>query len=560
MSQVVINTSSSASALEPHKTVTSRVTGTVNYINAREVTNAEDLLAEIGYKQELRRTYSTFEVFGIAFSIMGLLPSIATIITLGLVPGPAALVWGWFIVGAFIFGVGVSMAELASAIPTSGGLYYWTYHYAPVKYKAALSFLVGTTNSMALAGAVCSITYAFAQQFITAIYLGLDGSFKITDAMIYGAFAGAIIIEMCVTCFSTKSTSKLQMLSIVCNVGLIVLFLIALPIGTKMNAKFNDAKFIFAKYDNLSDWPDGWAFFQFGFMPAVWTIGAFDSCVHMSEESKTPSRSVPIGILGSITACWIGGFIINIVICACMTTDIESVLNTGTGQPLMFIIQSNLGKKWAVAFSAMAAFCQLLMASSTLTAISRQVWAFARDDGLPFSRYIKIVDKKTQVPRNAVAASAVAALAIGCLILAGPVAANSLFSIGMIGLYVTYAIPQILRFTSGRGIFRPGIFYTGKILSPIINFVTIVYQLFIVILAMFPDSTKVEGPSTMNYAVAVNCGVWVLSMIYFAVWKHKTYHGPKSNLDDDDDDYDSLSVHDGHEMTHQSSSGIIEKS
>ncbi|KAG7661736.1 uncharacterized protein J8A68_004749, partial [[Candida] subhashii] len=37
-----------------------------------------ELLKQIGYKQELRRHYSTVQVFGIAFSIMGLLPSIAS--------------------------------------------------------------------------------------------------------------------------------------------------------------------------------------------------------------------------------------------------------------------------------------------------------------------------------------------------------------------------------------------------------------------------------------------------------------------------------------------------
>ena len=40
--------------------------------------NPDDaLLASLGYKQEFRREFSPLEVFGVAFSIIGVLPSIA---------------------------------------------------------------------------------------------------------------------------------------------------------------------------------------------------------------------------------------------------------------------------------------------------------------------------------------------------------------------------------------------------------------------------------------------------------------------------------------------------
>ena len=62
-----------------------------------------ELLAQIGYKQELRRHYSTLQVFGIAFSIMGLLPSVASVLSVGLESGPAGLVWGWFLSSILFF-------------------------------------------------------------------------------------------------------------------------------------------------------------------------------------------------------------------------------------------------------------------------------------------------------------------------------------------------------------------------------------------------------------------------------------------------------------------------
>lgn len=65
------------------------------------------------------------EVFGIAFSIMGLLPSIASTLAYSIPAGPVGMVWGWFLASMFIFFVGLAMADLGSAMPTSGGLYWW---------------------------------------------------------------------------------------------------------------------------------------------------------------------------------------------------------------------------------------------------------------------------------------------------------------------------------------------------------------------------------------------------------------------------------------------------
>lgn len=85
-----------------------------------------EILARMGYKQELKRNFTALEVFGIAFSIMGLLPSIASTLVFSLSSGPAGMVWSWFLGSGCIFVVGLAMADLGSAMPTSGGLYWWT--------------------------------------------------------------------------------------------------------------------------------------------------------------------------------------------------------------------------------------------------------------------------------------------------------------------------------------------------------------------------------------------------------------------------------------------------
>ncbi|VEU20143.1 DEKNAAC100948 [Brettanomyces naardenensis] len=510
----------------------------IRAINAKHAGGDEDLLAEIGYKQELKRTFSTFQVFGIAYSIMGLLPSIASMIGTGYTAGPGGFLWSWICASFFILSVGVSMAEMSSAIPTSGGLYYWTFYYASDSFRVPISFVIGLSNSMALCSGLVSIDYGCAEEILSAVYLTKDGNIDVSSGMVYGTFCACVVAQAICTCLSSRNVAWLQTTSAVANTGLIVLYLIALPIGTSKGTSvtntFNDAKFIFGKVSNYSDWPTGFQFIL-SMMTAVWTIGCFDSCVHMSEEAKNASYGVPIGIIGSISFCATVGFFIIVCTNACISPDIQAVLETDTGFPMAQIIFDALGRKWAIALMSLMAVCQWLMGSSILTALSRQVWAFARDDGLPFSSFVKVVDKRLKVPLRAVFFAMCVALLIGCLCLAGPAASNALFSLSVSGNYLAWCTPIFLRLTTGKDRFHPGRFYLGHTLSTINSWLSCCWGAFIITISMFPATTTVDK-TNMNYTCVISCGVWILAAVYFYVYKYKYFHGPKSNLVDSDDE------------------------
>lgn len=501
-------------------------------IDPRNAVSDNELLAEIGYKAELKRQFSTLQVFGVAFSIMGLLPSQASVLGQALTGGSVGMIWGWFVASIFVLLIGLSMAELASAMPTSGGLYYWSWYYAPEKYKVPISYIVGNTNSVALVGALCSVDYGFAKEVLAAVYLTYDGDFEITNGRTYGVYAACVIAHIFITCASSHICSKLQTTSIICNSLLVVLFLIAIPIGTKVNrGGFNDGAFIFGDYENLSGWSsDGWNFMMNGLMPSIWTIGAFDSCVHMSEELRNAVKSVPIGIIGSISACFSVGFFIFICCGACVSTDISSVINTGSGQPMAQLIYDSLGKNWAIAFMALIAFCQFLMGLSILTAISRQIWAFSRDNGLPFSSFIKVVNKKLSTPLRAVWFGGILALIMGLLCLIGPTAANALFSLYIAGNYFLWGVPILLANTTGKHKLVKGPFNLGAA-SPFVHWTAIFFMAYVIIMVMFPAGSTVDKVS-MNYTVVITPGVMILATIYYLAYGKKYFHGPARNIDD----------------------------
>src|SRR3954447_25434925 len=94
----------------------------------REDTINQDVadLHKLGYAQELYRSMGDFSNFAISFSIISILTGAVILYNYGLaLGGPGAVGIGWPLVTVFTLLIAASMAELASAYPTAGGLYYW---------------------------------------------------------------------------------------------------------------------------------------------------------------------------------------------------------------------------------------------------------------------------------------------------------------------------------------------------------------------------------------------------------------------------------------------------
>ena len=69
-----------------------------------------------------------FSNFAISFSIISILTGAVLLYGYGLkFAGPIVNSVGWPLVSLFTLGVAASMAELASAYPTAGGLYFWAF-------------------------------------------------------------------------------------------------------------------------------------------------------------------------------------------------------------------------------------------------------------------------------------------------------------------------------------------------------------------------------------------------------------------------------------------------
>ncbi|KAG0694600.1 amino acid/polyamine transporter I [Suillus ampliporus] len=490
----------------------------------------EALLAELGYKQEFKRAFTPLEVFGIAFSIIGLLPSIASVLFYA-VPngGPASMVWGWAVASLFILCVGMSMAELASAAPTSGGLYFWTHSLSSPRCRNLLAWIVGYSNTIGSIASVASIDWGCAVQIMAAVSIGSGQTFTATSAQTFGVYVAIVLSHAVICCLGTAVLARLQTVYVVLNMCLCLAVIIGLPAATPKE-NMNSASYALGNFTNLNGWPDGYAFIL-SFLAPSWTIGAFDSSVHISEESSNAATAVPWAIVCAIAIAGILGWAINVSLAFCMGTDVNSLLNSPVGQPMAQIFFNSFGQNGTLALWSMVVLAQYMMGSSMVLASSRQTFAFARDGALPFSSYLYRMNGFTKTPVNTVWFVAAVSIIFGLLSFAGSQAINAIFSLSVTALYIAYTIPVVARFAFKNN-FKPGPFNLGIFSFPVAA-IAVSYMFIMDIVFFFPTTPQTDV-ANMNYTVVVLGGILILSIIWYYFPVYGGVHwftGPVSNIE-----------------------------
>lgn len=361
---------------------------------------------------------------------------------------------------------------------------------------------------------------------LSVVVLAKDGNYAPSNGVVYSVFLGVVLCHGILASTISTIMGKLQTVFVVMNFILIFATIIALPIGRA--SQRNDAEFIFTNINNLTAWPTGWTFILAWLSP-VWTVGGeqvrlhpllrgtlipeaaipgFDSCVHMSEEAANATRAVPWGIVMAVGSCWVFGFIIMIVIAACMSPDSEHILGSKFGQPMAQIYYDAIGKSGAIGLMTLLFCVQFMMGLSILVAVSRQSWAFSRDGALPFSRWVRVVSKRNYVPIRAVWFCVILTLILGLLCLIAPASALALFSLAVAGNNLAWGLPIFCRVVWGQKKFKPGPFYTGRFSTPI-AWIAIIFLVFSTTLVMFPAEGPDPAAAEMNYSIVICAAVWL---------------------------------------------------
>jgi len=250
-----------------------------------------------------------------------------------------------------------------------------------------------------------------------------------------------------------------------------------------------------------------------------------------SEEVKRAAYAAPAAIFIAVIGTGLIGWLLNIVLVLC-SGDL-ALLPGASGSAMLQIMTLRMGKTGALILWVFVCFTAFFVVQTALQAVSRTVFAFSRDHGLPDRGYFGYNSRWTQTPLRAIWLCTIFSILPGLLDLASPAAANAIFSLTAIALDLSYIIPIFLRrvFENHPEVmFKPGPFYMGSgVLGWAANICCISWTLFVCVIFSFPTLKPVTALN-MNYASVITIGVMFLSLLWYVLDAHKHYKGPTSNI------------------------------
>ncbi|MGW3228694.1 amino acid permease [Kitasatospora sp. NPDC001095] len=463
----------------------------------------EERLRQLGYHPKLRRRMGEFGNFASSFSVISILSGCMTMLAFGLnTGGPAVIFWGWIGVGALVMFVGLALAEVTSAYPTSGALYFMAHQLGGPRW----GWMTGWLNLLGLVGGICGIDYG-AASFVGA-FLNMQIGYSPTPGGLFGIFAVLLLLHAVLNLRGVRLVSVLNGISVWWHIGGVVLIVGALTI---VPAQHQDASWVLTHFVNNTGWDNPIYVSAIGLLLAQYTFSGYDASAHMSEETTRAAVSAPRGIVRSIWVSWIAGaFLLGGMLFA--VQDYDGVLNSPTGVPPAQIFIDGLGTGGAKALLLVVIGAQLFCGNAETAAASRMVFAFSRDGALPGSALWSRVSERTGTPVAGVWLSLGAALVLALPSLYSATAYGAVTAVNVVGMTPAYAVPVYLRLRKGRR-FRPGPWNLGR-RGPVIGWIAVGWVAVVSVLVCLPQSSPVTV-DTFNYAPVA---LGVVLLLAWAWW------------------------------------------
>ncbi|KAI1619411.1 putative amino-acid permease [Exophiala viscosa] len=483
----------------------------------------EDLLGQIGYAQEFRREFTRFSTLSYAISIMGVLGSVsATWSTPLAAGGPATAVWCWFSGSFFSLCIALSIAELVSAFPTSGGMYFVTKHVFPEEIVPVAAWVIGWSNLLGQTAGAASVGYSVGQMFLAMIAMGTvkeDGSlgYTPTSQHIVAASIVVLIITGVVCSFSTKILNNSIRWFAPVNIAASIAITIALLVLTPNKLPASD---VFSNVTDGSGWNSkGFSFFL-GYLSVAWTMTDYDATAHLSEELHNAAISGPVAIFQAVLVTWVFGVMLNIAFGFC-AGDVAATLSSSLGNPAAQVFLNAAGKKAGIAMWFWVVLIQFFTGITAMLADTRTFFALSRDNMFPFSSTFRKMNKTTQTPLYSVWAIVALCCLLNLIALGSTQTINGIFGVTAPAMDCSYvAVIAARMYYAKSHPIKPGPFRLGRLQKPI-NIIAIAWVCFISVVLFFPPVSPVTA-TNMNYAVAIAgfIVIFALSWWYMSAKKY----------------------------------------
>ncbi len=376
-------------------------------------------LHQYGYAQQLLRDMGGFANFAVSFTVISIITGALVLFGHGLnFGGPAANGFGWPLVSLFTLLVAASMAEIASAIPTAGAVYHW----AALLGGPGWGWYTAWFNFIGQLATTAGIDYGIAL-FVVDL-MGWTGT-----GPLLAVYAALLLSHGLLNHYGIRAIAVCNDISVWYHIAVTV----ALIVAFGFFAERRPLSFAFETGFTTSAYPYNWAFLV-ALLQSQWTLTGYDASAHITEETLDPRRNAPWGMFIAVLVSAVFGYPMLLAV----TLAIKDLAATAAApNPFIFVAEQAFGKGFgkAMVWALLPAmwFCGL----SSITANARMIFAFARDNGMPYSKLWAQVSPKFRTPAPAVWLAVALAFAIGLYSKAFTV----IVSLSTIGLYISYVIP-----------------------------------------------------------------------------------------------------------------------
>ncbi len=497
---------------------------------ATDYLDDERQLHKLGYAQELFRAMGGFQNFAISFTIISILAGCLTSYYIAFNQGgPVAITWGWLLVGGFCIIVSLALGEIASTYPTAGGLYYW----ASKLGSPAWGWFTGWFNLVGQIAVTAAIGYGCAV-FMTSL-LNLLFDYPNTVRWILFTYGMILFGAGLVNMFKVPITAMLNAFSAwwhMIGVLVIVGILIVVPdehksVGYVFGETVNNTGFSGHNFGSIVFW----YVFATGLLMAQYTITGYDASAHMSEETRRASMGAAWGMVMSVVVSVIFGFILLVAVTFAIPNASNDDL-VGAGSTIVtFIWTESMGTRWAEFLLFIAVVAQTFCTIASTTSASRMMFAFSRDRAVPGHQLWRRVSKADRIPVYTVWAICVLSFALMIPTLWNAFVGYAVgTSVAVIGLYIAFVLPIILRLRAGES-FERGAWHLGRHYKWI-DWVAIVWIFFISIVFLLPfASVGIPGNEGftwdfVNYTPITVGGALVLFGGWYLLSAHRWFKGP----------------------------------
>ncbi|KAM4060949.1 amino acid permease [Hirsutella rhossiliensis] len=480
-------------------------------------------MQRMGKKQEFRRNFRLISTIGFTTCVMGTWEILLASNTQGLTAGGlSGLFWSlcWSYTGQFF--IVLSLADMASMAPTAGGQYHWVSEFAPPQYQKILSYLSGWLSAVSWQSIVALDAFLIGniiQGLITLNDVSYTPERWQGTLLVFASVIGISLFNV----FAAKHLPLAEGIFVTIHIFAFFPVIITLLVL----APKQSASAVFTQFtDNGAGWPSIALTVMVGQVSSMFVVLGSDSVAHMSEEIKDASIIVPKSMIWSflINLPFSFGLLLTYLFCI---GDVAEALASPTGYPFIYVFLNATGSVRAATGLTIVVLALLIMITiSSLASTSRQTFAFARDNGLPFSNWLGAVHPTWHVPVNAVLFTCVFSMALALINIGSNVAFNAMLSLSTVALMATYVITiGCITLKRIRGEQLPYSRWSLGRYGLGINILALLYSCWSFFWSFWPNSHNITAEN-FNWACVLFLGLMSLSaVLYFCQARH-VYEGP----------------------------------